>query len=214
MASEGQIYGPYSPEEIEEHIKQGRITQSFQACLEGTDDWRPLSEFAQAATGTPERATPQPSLITGSDPAFMGTLSISPQNLAFLEGQEIATHKKDCPFCGNKKTKRAPRELQFASEYQLLVNRYCPKCGGAWKRGMSESLAQIEFAILLVFFVGVTWNSIARLFADTPWESAKIMFSAIGFICSVTLGIFVARSASRLVSKKYCLGIILKRPVQ
>src|SRR5579859_3275648 len=40
-------YGPISVEQIRQWISEGRVNAQTQACLEGTQDWKPLGMFPE-----------------------------------------------------------------------------------------------------------------------------------------------------------------------
>ena len=54
IGADQQEYGPISAEQIRQWISEGRVNAQTQACLEGTQDWKPLGMFPEFGfTGSP-----------------------------------------------------------------------------------------------------------------------------------------------------------------
>ena len=70
IGADGKEYGPITTEQLRQWIAEGRANAQSQIRLEGTTDWKPLSEY-------PEFAGPAPSAPSsfGAPPSMMGTFS-------------------------------------------------------------------------------------------------------------------------------------------
>src|SRR2546423_1412583 len=67
IGADGKEYGPISTEQLRQWIAEGRANAQTRMLLEGTTEWKPLSEY-------PEFAGPTPSAPSsfGAPPAMMG----------------------------------------------------------------------------------------------------------------------------------------------
>lgn len=61
---DGQQYGPYSPEDITKHLRDGTLRSNDLAWYEGCSDWIPLSNVPGVTTPSRLPATPPPPITT------------------------------------------------------------------------------------------------------------------------------------------------------
>jgi hypothetical protein len=69
IGADGKEYGPITVEQLRQWIAEGRANSQSRVLLEGTGDWKPLSEypeFAASATGAPG--------VLGAPPTMMGAV--------------------------------------------------------------------------------------------------------------------------------------------
>ena len=68
---DGQQYGPITAEQVRRWLTENRVNSQTLAQLEGTQDWKPLSSFAEFATdlkAPPTLATMAPSIAAAPHP--------------------------------------------------------------------------------------------------------------------------------------------------
>jgi len=67
IGADGREYGPITAEQLREWIVEGRANASTRAKLEGTDQWKPLTEYVEFAAAVarvpPALSAPAPSYI-------------------------------------------------------------------------------------------------------------------------------------------------------
>lgn len=86
---DGREYGPVPAEIIRQWMAEGRLNAQSLMQAEGTDDWKPLGEFAEFQAGTPPgplpvsgQAGPSPATVPGARP--QQTLAITSLVLGIL----------------------------------------------------------------------------------------------------------------------------------
>lgn len=75
IGADGKEYGPISSEQLRQWIKEGRANAQTKVLLEGTTEWKPLSEFPDLASALPG---PGPGIPPGAPPPLRPTLGTSP----------------------------------------------------------------------------------------------------------------------------------------
>lgn len=60
IGADGKEYGPVSAEQLRQWVQQGRVNLQTRACLEGTTDWKSLSDFPElnSISSTPPIMSP------------------------------------------------------------------------------------------------------------------------------------------------------------
>ena len=58
IGGDGKTYGPKPDREIREWIREGRLNATSNIATEGSEDWRPLSEFPEFANDLNPAAAP------------------------------------------------------------------------------------------------------------------------------------------------------------
>lgn len=77
IGSDGKEYGPVSAQQLREWIAQGRVNAQTQVLLEGTTEWRPLSDFPEFMTGA-QPATPSAAPLPATASAMLsGATAVS-----------------------------------------------------------------------------------------------------------------------------------------
>jgi len=69
IGADGKEYGPVSADDLRKWIAEGRVNAQTQILLEGTTDWKPLSQFAEFAASGPAAPAPLAPLIPPAQPA-------------------------------------------------------------------------------------------------------------------------------------------------
>lgn len=77
---DGQVYGPYTVEELRGFVADGRVTNSSQLCQEGTNDWVP----ATAMLGVGLAGVPPTAPMAVPPSAFPSSASASWQPVGIL----------------------------------------------------------------------------------------------------------------------------------
>ena len=227
LAINGEAFGPHSVEEIGALLQAGEISEGTSACVEGSDEWAALSEFVDIQQPPPASQPTRPVLLTGPAPTSSHELTASPDL-----PENIITHKKTCPFCGAKKTRRAPADFQPGG-IQLYPNRSCPKCHAIWKRSISESVAQIEFLIVgigsllvmagtLFAIVGLVWSLqapeeiVTEELVEAKKSTGKASLQSLFYLVPLLIAAGGASFAAikRLLNKKNRSGEVLNPPIQ
>ncbi len=70
IGSDGKEYGPVSAEDVRQWFAAKRIHLATQARLEGTTEWKPLSQFPEFSDLSNITVTPPPSLLAGLPPGL------------------------------------------------------------------------------------------------------------------------------------------------
>ena len=72
IGGDGQSYGPYSVQELQALMRDGRVAADTRAAPEGTQEWRPIRELAEfsapASTGVPPPLPPTAPATGGGSP--------------------------------------------------------------------------------------------------------------------------------------------------
>jgi len=105
---QGQVFGLYSHEDLEKHVKTGSILAEELVCLNGTEDWKPLSFFLKASTEPPAlepveqpapnkpRPTPTQPITTGDvvPQPIVSTKPLSPPTQKYYSNSQLNPSKE------------------------------------------------------------------------------------------------------------------------
>jgi hypothetical protein len=66
IGADGREYGPISADQLRQWITEGRANSQTRVLLEGTTDWKTLSELPEFATAIPSAPPPPPMSMAGA----------------------------------------------------------------------------------------------------------------------------------------------------
>jgi hypothetical protein len=80
IGSDGHEYGPVSPEQLRQWVREGRANTRTLTQAVGSTEWKPLGsvpELAQVATPTPPAAPPSPGLTPVPGPRATNSMAVA-----------------------------------------------------------------------------------------------------------------------------------------
>ncbi len=161
ISQNGEQIGPFTDEEVQTEIQNGRVSATDWAWEEGMDDWRPLAEIQRFGTGTPDSSCapiPENDAPVEAGPPPLPALPIP---LPVATQQQITPSSKSRPFLSKRGWLKL---IYWALAAPVVLLLLIPAvCSGFGLPLGDEKTGNYPLACLFVgLFLGLPFRSILR----------------------------------------------------